>query len=99
MEFDWDDVKARANRVKHRVGFEEASSAFFDPFRMTGPDVAHSDVEERELTIGYSDRLRVLVVVTTQREENVLRIISARKAERHEVLAYEENRRKAQYGR
>lgn len=79
MEFEWDDAKALGNRQKHGVSFAEASSAFADPRAVVFADPDHSDDEEREILVGWSDRLRLLVVSFTERTPNV-RIISARPA-------------------
>jgi uncharacterized DUF497 family protein len=89
MEFEWDDDKAARNLDKHRVEFGEASTVFSDPLSMTFPDPDHSIDEDRYIIIGTSDRGRVLIVSHTDREDRI-RIISARKATRHERKAYEE---------
>ena len=90
LEFEWDDEKARSNRRKHRVSFEEAASAFSDPLALSMYDKEHSVDEERHVLIGESDRRRLPVVSFTDREGRV-RIISARVANRHEKKRYEEN--------
>ena len=87
--FDWDLEKAALNARKHRVTFEEAMSVFRDPLSLTVADIAHSDVEERLILIGLSDRNRLLVVVYTERE-NHLRLISAGVANPEERRKYEE---------
>lgn len=89
LEFEWDEGKARRNLKKHGVSFEEASSAFGDPLALTIPDPLHSEEEDRFITLGESNRRRLLVVVTTDRE-NKIRIISARLATRRERTDYEE---------
>jgi uncharacterized DUF497 family protein len=89
MEFEWDAAKAAANLRKHRVSFEEASTVFMDPYALTDPDEAHSTTEDRDITIGRTNRGRVVIVVTTERGSNV-RLISARRATSAEVQAYEE---------
>jgi len=86
-EFDWDDAKASLNRRKHRVSFEEASTIFDDPNRLTEYDVDHSDVEDRWLLIGLSNRFRLLTVAYTKRNEKI-RIISARRANQRETRRY-----------
>ncbi len=85
IEFEWDPEKASANRAKHRVSFEEAATAFADPMSLTIPDPDHS--EDRWILLGRSMLSRVLVVVHVERGERV-RIISARKANRHEAGVY-----------
>lgn len=93
VRFEWDDRKAWANRAKHGVSFEEAITAFDDPFALVAVDTRHSTPnEERTWLIGTAD-VAVLVVVYTKREAGaVLRIISARCASRRERKRYEEAR-------
>jgi uncharacterized DUF497 family protein len=90
--FIWDPDKDVLNRSKHRVTFEEATTVFGDPLSTTVYDESHSDVEERFVTIGLSNREQLLVVVHTDRE-SLVRIISARVATHREREAYEEARR------
>ena len=91
LRFDWDDAKAASNRKKHGVGFEEAKSAFYDANARIIADLEHSQGEERFILLGLSDRLRVLVVCHCYRDnDGIIRIISARKANRSETRAYEE---------
>jgi len=87
--FTWDPKKAVANLKKHGVDFHEAVTALGDPLSTTYPDVEHSGVEPRFLTVGVSNLHRVLVVAHTEEGERV-RIISARLATRHERRFYEE---------
>lgn len=87
--FEWDEVKARQNARRHRVTFEEAVSAFSDPYLVTFPDDQHSDVEDRFISIGQSDRGRVLLVVHTDRGD-AIRLISCRKATATEHTTYEQ---------
>ena len=89
LSFEWDDKKAKSNAKKHGVTFEEASTIFADRRSLTIQDPAHSKVEDRLVTIGISYRSRLLVVVHTERGDNV-RIISARRAGRRERKSYEE---------
>ena len=89
MEFEWDDAKAEANLRKHGVAFAEAATAFGDPLAITFYDPAHSDDEDRFLTIGLSEGGRVVILSHTDREESV-RIISAREATRGERKGYED---------
>jgi uncharacterized protein len=91
--FEWDQWKAETNLGKHGVSFAEASTIFGDPLSLTIEDPAHSATEDRFVTLGISERHRVLVVVHTDREDTV-RIISARIATRRERKAYEEERPK-----
>ena len=87
--FEWDLDKASINAGKHRVTFEEAMSAFHDPFSLVVTDPDHSEREERLILIGLSDHQRLLVVVYTEREDN-LRLISARAANSAEKKKYRE---------
>ncbi len=87
--FEWDENKARANRQKHKIGFDEAATAFIDPFSVTIPDPDHSESEHRFISIGVSEKGRLLVVVYTERESGI-RIISCRKATLTERSVYEE---------
>lgn len=89
MEFTWDPNKAEINQKKHGVTFEEAVTAFNDPYAMIMEDPAHSQNEERFLILGLSEKYRVLVVVFVERVRDQLRIISARLATAHERRLYE----------
>jgi hypothetical protein len=75
---------------EHAVSFEEAATVFLDPLAMTYPDPDHSDEEDREITIGYSTKQRLLFVSHVQRR-NRTRIISAREATRRERKQHEES--------
>lgn len=86
---EWDPTKARINRRKHGVTFEEAATVFTDPLSSTIPDPLHSGDEERFIIVGQSIQQRLLVVVHTDRG-NRIRIISARVANAHERKTYEE---------
>jgi uncharacterized DUF497 family protein len=88
-DFEWDAKKAQKNLQKHEVGFDEASSVFDDPMFITLLDDEHSADEERYITIGISNKTRLLLVAHTERD-NRIRIISARKATKHEEKFYEE---------
>jgi uncharacterized DUF497 family protein len=89
LKFEWDTKKARLNLAKHAVSFEEAATVFGDERSVTIPDPAHSLTEERFVTIGASDNGKILVVVATERGD-ILRLISARPANRRERKQYEE---------
>jgi len=88
LTFEWDVRKGRSNLAKHGVGFEEASTIFGDPLSLTIPDPAHSLREERYITMGRAFTGNLLVVVHTERGNNI-RIISARPASRRERKFYE----------
>lgn len=92
--FEWDPAKARENLRKHRVSFERAAQVFLDPQMVSIFDQEHSDKEERWVTLGMDRNRVLLVVVHTFQEldsENVtIRLISARKATKHEERNYQE---------
>jgi uncharacterized DUF497 family protein len=91
ITFEWDEVKSHSNFRKHKVSFSEAKSAFHDPNARLISDPDHSDDEDRFILLGLSEKLRVLVVCHCYREGNsVIRLISARKAGKHEQRTYEE---------
>jgi uncharacterized protein len=90
IHFSWDDLKDRLNRKKHDVSFEEARTVFFDPAAKLIHDPEHSEREDRFIMLGLSRRLRLLVVHHTyDPSEEIIRIISARKASLKEARAYE----------
>ncbi len=88
MVFKWDIRKAKENLKKHKISFEEASTVYSDFLSLTIPDPIHTYEEERLITIGYSEKQRLLVVVHTDKH-NEIRIISARKATSYERKTYE----------
>jgi len=76
LEFEWDDRKAAANRRKHGVSFEEASTVFSDENALFLADPDHSDEEDRFILLGLSASLRVLVVGQTYRPaQDTIRLI------------------------
>jgi uncharacterized protein len=89
VNFEWDPGKARQNRRKHRVSFQEAATVFGDPLAVTYPDPDHSTSEQRFITVGMSSIGRVLIVAHVDRSENI-RIVSARKTTQREREHYEE---------
>jgi hypothetical protein len=90
MNFEWDPRKAEANLRKHGVSFTEAGTVFGDNLAITVPDPDHSENEERFITIGWSNRGRLLMVSHTDRNDKT-RIISARELTPKEQKTYEEN--------
>jgi uncharacterized DUF497 family protein len=76
LTFEWDSRKARSNLAKHGVGFQEASTIFGDPLSLTIPDPEHSLSEKRYITVGRAFSGKLLVVVHTERGDNIC-IISA----------------------
>ena len=93
MEFEWDESKAASNLAKHGVSFDEALTVFDDPLAAIFDDEKHSSQELREILTGHSSQDRLLLVCFTERQE-VIRIISARLANRTEHRKYEENTRR-----
>lgn len=84
LTFEWDPAKALENERDHGVTFEEASTCFSDLLSSTIHDPDHSDTEDRYVLLGISAQGRLLVVVHTERGDNI-RIISARPANRREA--------------
>ena len=89
VNFEWDPGKARQNRRKHRVSFQEAATVFGDPLALTYPDPDHSTSEQRFITVGVSSADRLLIVAHVDRGEDI-RIISARQTTQRERKHYEE---------
>ena len=90
IEFSWDARKAKQNLAKHKVSFEEASTVFFDEMARLIHDPSHSAQEDRFVLLGLSRKLRLLVVSHCyRREERIIRVISARKADKQEQEQYE----------
>ena len=89
LRFEWDGRKATANEKKHGVSFEEARSVFFDERARLIDDPDHSEDEARFILLGLSSSLRLLLVCHCYRlDDNVIRIISARKATAGESKSY-----------
>jgi uncharacterized DUF497 family protein len=88
VNFGWDAKKAKQNSQKHSVSFEEAVTVFYDQLSATFEDTDHSIGEQRYLTVGYSSRVRLLVVSHADINE-IIRIISARIATAYERKKHE----------
>ncbi|MCZ7609707.1 MAG: BrnT family toxin [Ignavibacterium sp.] len=89
MQFVWDQNKNLANIKKHKISFEEAKSVFLDDNARLIPDPDHSMSEERFIILGITNKLRLLLVAHTYKEnDDVIRIISARKATKTETKYY-----------
>lgn len=86
--FEWDDRKAKTNARKHGVTFAEAATIFSDPYLVTFSDDEHSDMEARFISIGQSERGRVLLAVHTDHDQTI-RLISCRRATAQERSYYE----------
>jgi hypothetical protein len=90
LEFTWDERKNLSNQEKHAVSFEEAQTVFYDEFARLIHDPEHSEDEDRFILLGFSNQIRMLVVCHCYREdEQIIRIISARKANKSEQKMYE----------
>ena len=89
LRFEWDERKNSANIKKHKVSFEEAETVFKDENAIQYFDPDHSEDEDRFILLGLSTKLRALVVCHCFRQsELVIRIISARKADKSEKRVY-----------
>ena len=89
IKFEWDDNKNKTNVKKHGISFEEAVTVFEDDEALVIVDDAHGREEERFVLIGFSYKANLLVVCHCYREkDSVIRIISARKANRQEREDY-----------
>ncbi|MDT0617515.1 BrnT family toxin [Salinisphaera sp. P385] len=89
LRFEWDASKDAANQRKHGVSFEEAKTVFADEHGRLISDPDHSEDEERFILIGMSNGFRLLIVCHCERGPDLIRIISARKADRQERKQYE----------
>ena len=89
MRIIWDESKNRDNIKKHKVSFEEAETVFYDPNGKLISDPDHSKDEDRFIILGLSKMLRLLVVCHCYKEDDeTIRIITARKAEKKEAKYY-----------
>ena len=92
MQYEWDPAKAEANLAAHGVSFAEAVTVLEDDFALTRED-PDSEGEQCFVTLGMSSFAYLLVVVYTYREPDVIRLISAWRANRRQRLRYEKDRR------
>ena len=92
MRFEWDPLKAEANLRAHDITFAEAVTVLEDDYSLTREDPAALD-EKRFVTLGLSDQGKLLVVVYTYRNTDVIRLISAWKANKRQRGTYEKSRR------
>ena len=89
--FDWDIKKNIININKHGISFKEAASVFSDTNAIYFDDGSHSGSEERFIVIGKSKKLNLLMVCHCYKnEDSLIRLISARKANKNEIAIYEE---------
>jgi hypothetical protein len=92
MKFEWNDEQNLTNQEKHGVSFEEAREVFEDPLQISKLDHRFNYFEERWITIGSTKQYQILVVANmffTDEGEEIIRIISARKANTNERRSYE----------
>ena len=88
MTFTWDVKKEATNKRKHGISFNEAKSVFIDEFARLIKDPDSSVGEERFIILGMSSKLNLLVVCHCELDRNIMRIISARKADKSERAQY-----------
>ena len=89
IKFEWDEHKDEINRKKHGISFEEAQTVFYDSEALLIDDPEHSLTEERFIILGYSSKANLLVVCHCYRTtDEIIRIISARKATKKETFQY-----------
>ena len=91
IKFEWDENKNHINREKHKISFKEARTVFYDESALVIDDPEHSLEEDRFIILGMSSNANLLVVCHCYRSsDTVIRIISARKATKHESEQYNE---------
>ena len=89
IRFEWDENKNRANIKKHQISFDEAKTVFYDENARLISDPGHSNNEDRFILLGLSHNAKILVVVHAYKEQDeLIRIISARKATKNENQYY-----------
>jgi len=89
IRFEWNEIKNRANLIKHKISFEEAKTVFYNENARLISDSSHSNGENRFILLGLSHNTKILVVVHTYKEQDeLIRIISARKATKKENEYY-----------
>ena len=89
ITFEWDPIKNKQNQRVHSISFEEAQTVFYDEKARLIPDPKHSDDEERFIILGFSSKARLLIVCHCYRQnDEIIRIISARKAKKAESKQY-----------
>ena len=91
LVFEWNKKKAKTNFQKHNIDFDEAKTVFYNPLSKIFDDETHSTKERREIIIGHSIKGKLLIVIFTERKQNLIRIISTRTATAKERREYEEN--------
>ena len=94
MIFEWSDAKNQLNIKKHHISFEEAKAVFLDPMHISKLDHRFEYFEERWITLGATSDDKIIVVANMFFDENgteIIRIISARKANQKERIFYEQH--------
>ena len=94
MKFEWSDEKSKLNVENHQVSFDEAKEVFLDPIHISKLDHRFDYFEERWVTLGTTSTYKILVVANMFFDENgeeIIRIISARKANQKERIFYEQH--------
>jgi uncharacterized DUF497 family protein len=91
VTFEWDENKNRINIKKHGISFEEAKTVFNDRDSVVLDDEEHSQDEDRFIILGVSKSANLLMVCHCIREEDIIRIITARKATKTEFKKYRRN--------
>ncbi len=92
MKYEWNEEKNKLNQQKHGISFEEAKEVFDDPLHISKLDKRFSYFEERWISVGSTSKHKILVVANlffTDEGEEIIRIISARKANKKERQTYE----------
>ena len=92
MQYEWNEEKNKLNQEKHGISFEESKEVFEDALQISKLDQRFNDFEERWITIGATTKYKILVVANlffTEDGEEIIRIISARKANKKERQSYE----------
>lgn len=93
IQFEWDNNKAQKNIEKHGITFDEATTVFEDEEALLIDDPDHSEDEDRFILLGVSNQANLLIVCHCYRgEDDIIRIISARKATKNETKQYNERR-------
>lgn len=92
IRFEWDENKNESNKKKHDIAFEDAKTVFSDDYAILFDDPDHSAEEERFLIIGLAESSGICIVSHCYREkDDIIRIISARRATKAEKATYQEN--------
>ena len=94
IKFEWDKTKNILNIKKHGIDFNEAATVFLDGEALLIEDEKHSNEEDRFVLLGFSQKANLLIVCHCYRaNDEVIRIISARKATKNETKQYFDGRR------